>query len=99
MRFLSIETAVCEFGVESAVGLAELCDPASNVESVILLLVCVATVIVVFLLLTDLVCSFLVSYVFIRRFDWQRSLEVCEIHAKTAHQRLSLRIDLCLRRA
>jgi hypothetical protein len=51
MRFLSIETAVCEIGVESAVGLAELRDPASKVESVALLLVWVATVIVVFPLL------------------------------------------------
>jgi hypothetical protein len=43
--------AVCEIGVEPAVALAELCDPASKVESVALLVVCVATVIVVFLLL------------------------------------------------
>jgi hypothetical protein len=48
MRFLSIEMAVCEIAVEPAVGLAELCDPTSNVESAALLLVCVATVIVVF---------------------------------------------------
>ena len=79
MRFLSVETAVCEIGVDPAVGLTELCDRASKVESVALLLVCVTTVIVVFLLLKDLVCWFLVSHVFIRRFDWQRSLEVCEI--------------------
>ena len=58
MRSLSIEMAVCEIGVEPAVGLAELCDPASKVESVALLLVCVTTVIVVFLLLKDLVCWF-----------------------------------------
>ena len=49
MRFLSVETAVCEIGVDPAVGLAELCDPASKVESVVLSLVCVATVIVIFL--------------------------------------------------
>ena len=49
MRFLSVETAVCEVDVDPTVGLAELCDPASEVKSLILSLVCVAIVIVIFL--------------------------------------------------
>jgi hypothetical protein len=48
-RFLNVETAVCEIDVDPTVGLAELCDPASEVKSLIFLLVCVATVMVVFL--------------------------------------------------
>ena len=78
MRFLSAETAVGEIGVDPAVGLTELCDRASKFESVVLLLVCVTTVIVVFLLLKDLDCWF-PREPYYRRFDWQRSLEVCEI--------------------
>ena len=50
MRFLSAETAVGESDVDPTVGL--------EVESLILLLVCVTTVIVVFLLLKDLDCWF-----------------------------------------
>ena len=57
MRFLSAETAVGESGVDPTVGLTELCDQR-QVESLILLLVCVTTVIVVFLLLKDLDCWF-----------------------------------------
>ena len=50
MRFLSAETAVGESDVDPTVGL--------EVESLILLLVCVTTVIVVFPLLKDLDCWF-----------------------------------------
>ena len=64
----------------SAVGLAELCDPASKVESVALLLVCVTTVIVVFLLLKDLVCWFPREACFVSEdLIGKDCFEVCEI--------------------
>jgi hypothetical protein len=75
MRFLSIEMAVCEIGVEPAVGLAELCDPTSKVESAALLLVCDATVIVVFPFLRLPVPS-RVMFESEQGFNRQRSAEV-----------------------